>query len=218
MKKFDEVGEKYRKLRWMNEERADYMRSFIENHDIKDIIEIGFLYGKSSAYFAAILEDRGTGHLTTFDLKTALDREPNIFGILDSLQLSHRVTARMAERSYTWELAKLIQMEPRPLFDFCYYDGGHTWDTTGFGFLLVDMLLKPGGWIAFDDLNWTIDDDQSPEWQAKFTHYSSDEKQSAGVRMVYESIAPHLGYDNFFEEKKFGWGFAQKHALPSTKD
>lgn len=218
MNKFDEVGEKYCKLRWMNEERADYMRSFIEEHDIKDIIEIGFLYGKSSAYFAAILEDRGTGHLTTFDLKTAADRDPNIFSILDSLQLGHRVTARMAERSYTWELAKLIQMEPRPIFDFCYYDGGHTWDTTGFGFLLVDMLLKPGGWIAFDDLNWTIDDDKSPEWQAKFTHYSTDEKQSAGVRMVYESIAPHLGYGNFFEEKKFGWGFAQKKASPSTED
>jgi len=218
MKKFDEVGEKYRKLKWMNEERADYMRSFIEKNDLRDIMEIGFLHGKSSAYFAAILEDRRAGHLTTFDLKAALNRDPNIFEILDSLQLGHRVTTCMAERSYTWELSKLIQTDPRPQFDFCYYDGGHTWDFTGFGFLLVDMLLKPGGWIAFDDLNWTIDDDKSPQWQANFDGYSTDEKQSPGVRMVYELIAPHLGYGNFFEEKRFGWGFAQKKALPSNKD
>lgn len=207
MSKFDECTEQFKNLKYMNEGRASYMRDFIQEHGIRDILEIGFFHGKSSAYFASILEDRGTGgHLTTIDLKNATERDPNIFQVLESLDLSHRVTPLLAHRSHTWEMAKLIQKNPRPQFDFCYFDGGHTWDVTGFGFLLVDMLLKPGGWIAFDDLNWSIA--KSPT--VKKSKYSDDEKEANGVRMVYELIAPHLGYVNSFEEAKFGWGFAQK--------
>ena len=40
-------------------------------------------------------------------------------------------------------------------YDFCFIDGAHTWDTDGFAFCLVDRMLRPGGWIIFDDLNWT---------------------------------------------------------------
>lgn len=213
MNKFSEVSQKYNTLKFMNESRADYMRSFFISHNIKDVLEIGFFHGKSSAYFAAILEDLGAGHLTTIDMVSAKNRKPNIFDVLDSLQLAHRVTALLAERSYTWELSKLIRMNPRPQFDFCYFDGGHTWDMTGFGFLLVDILLKPGGWIVFDDLDWSLSkhiilDPQVRE--VKYKSYSMDEKDAAGVRMVFELIVPHLQYCNIFEERKFSWGFAQK--------
>jgi len=216
MNKFDECTQKYEKLPYMNRARALYMRDFIKRSDISNILEIGFFHGKSSAYFAAILEDQGSGHLTTIDMNNAKNRNPNIFDVIQSLNLSHRVTPLFAQRSHTWELAKLIQMNPRPQFDFCYFDGGHTWDVTGFGFLLVDMLLKPGAWIAFDDMDWTISKsiihnlDIRPKLEETYKNYSLDEKESTGVRMVYELIGPHLNYTNFFEEKKFGWGFAQK--------
>jgi predicted O-methyltransferase YrrM len=215
MNKFDECTEKYRALPYMNEPRAAFMRNFIKEKNISDILELGFFHGKSSAYFAAILEDQGHGHLTTIDMKVAEGKSPNIHQVLDSLNLSHRVTPVFADRSYTWEMAKMIQRDPAPQFDFCYLDGGHTWDMTGFGFVLVDMLLKPGGWIVFDDLNWTIEKHISgdPETREKsYRNYSADEKAAQGVRMVYELIAPRLDYTNFFEEKNFGWGFAQKRA------
>jgi hypothetical protein len=87
---------------------------------------------------------------------------------------------------------------------------------TGFGFLLVDMLLKPGGWIVFDDMDWTIsksiayNSDNREHWEKAYKSYSADEKESPGVRMTFELIAPRLNYKNFYEEKRFGWGFAQK--------
>ena len=59
-------------------------------------------------------------------------------------------------RSFTWELQKLIAQVPRPRFDLCYFDGGHTWDNTGFGVLLVDILLRPGGILVLDDMNWSF--------------------------------------------------------------
>lgn len=213
--KFDECTEKYKTLPYMNEARAGYMMTFIKERKLSNILELGFFHGKSSAYFASILEEQGHGHLTTIDVKYAEGKSPNIHQVLDSLDLSHRVTPVFAERSYTWEMAKMIQHNPVPQFDFCYFDGGHTWDMTGFGFVLVDKLLKPGGWIVFDDLDWTIDKHIAfdPEHGEKsYRNYSTDEKAARGVRMVYDLIAPGLGYTNFFEVPNFSWGFAQKRA------
>jgi predicted O-methyltransferase YrrM len=61
-------------------------------HDLSNILEVGFYHGKSSAYFAAILEDEGRGHLATIDMANARQREPNIVQVLESVALSHRVT------------------------------------------------------------------------------------------------------------------------------
>ena len=199
-------------LQYMSLEKAFFMRDFIRKNGCRNLLEIGFFKGKSSTYFAAILEELEEGHLVTIDTQNAMSRKPNIKEVLSITGLSHRVTPIFAERSFTWELRKLILKNPRPQLDFCYFDGGHTWDVTGFGFLLVDMLLKPGGWIIFDDLDWTIDLSlRSPPNRAKqYDRYCSDEKSTPGVRSVYELIVPHLGYSNFEEIKEYQYGIARK--------
>ena len=55
----------------MNESRARIMRDLIHRFGARDILEIGFFRGKSSAYIGAILEDQGAGKLTTIDRLTA---------------------------------------------------------------------------------------------------------------------------------------------------
>jgi predicted O-methyltransferase YrrM len=212
MSKFDEVMSVWEKLPFMTARQATYVRDFIDRHDIELVIELGFFHGKSSACVAAILEDRGRGHLTTIDTVSAYDRSPTIFDVLVKVGLSHRVTPIFAARSYTWELSKLIRQNPRPQFDLCYLDGGHTWDATGFGFVLVHLLLKPGGWIIFDDLDWTISAwlARQPDPAGKFKTFSQDEKDSRGVRMVWELLVPTYGYTDRFEEPAFRWGIARK--------
>ena len=185
-----------------------FLREFIVKRDLRDLLEIGFYQGKSSAYIAAILEDRGgPGHLTTFDRMSAKEKTPGIDDLLGELGLSHRVTASFAERSYTWELGRMIKDGQRELYDFCYFDGGHTWDYTGFGFLLADMLLKPGGWIIFDDLDWTLDSSEPGQF-GKSGHdvFGADELSTATVRMVFDTIVPYMGYGSLSEKKKFHWG------------
>ncbi len=196
----------------MKEEQASFLRDFMIENEAESVLELGFFQGKSSAYFAAIMEDRGEGHLTTIDMHYAAKRKPSISEVLEKLGLSHRVSPIFARRSYTWELGKILQQTPRPQFDLCYLDGGHTWDVTGYGFVLVDMLLKPGGWIIFDDLDWTISKSLrgKPISESPWKGYSQDEQNSKGVRMVWELIVPHLGYVNKFEEPRFAWGIAQK--------
>src|SRR5690606_15735400 len=172
----------------------------------------GFYHGKSSAYFAAILEDLGRGHLVTIDRNDAKKRKPNIDEVLTQLNLRHRVTPVYVERSYTWEMAKMIAVTPRPQFDLCYFDGGHTWDGTGFGFILVDLLLKPGGWIVFDDLKWTIQTAmQSMEKVPKhWLACSPDERVTPAVRLVFDLLVPHLGYTDMHVINRGQWGVARK--------
>lgn len=212
MSKFDHVESLYGDLQYMRHSQASLIRKFIVENDAEDILEIGFFHGKSSAYIGAILEDLGRGHLVTIDMESAKARKPNIEDLLSALSLEHRVTPLYAHRSFTWELAKMIREENGPRFDLCYFDGDHTWDGTGFGFFLVDVLLRPGGWIIFDDLKWTMkasmkDRENSPrQWLA----CDEEEQATPAIQMVFDYLVPHLGYTNLRIANNGWWGIAQK--------
>jgi predicted O-methyltransferase YrrM len=212
MDNFEKVRTLFGDLKYMRHSQATYMRDMIVKHDVQDILEIGFFKGKSSAYFAAILEDAGHGHLVTIDMRGARKREPNIEHVLTTLGLTHRVTPIYAHRSYTWELAKMIRETPRPQFDLCYFDGGHTWDRTGFGFVLVDMLLRPGGWIVFDDLPWTIDAalQDRAKMPKHWRKFGEDERRTPAVQLVFDLLVPHLGYTDKQIVNQGQWGIARK--------
>ena len=105
----------------------------------------------------------------------------------------------------------MIKQGGGPRFDLCYFDGGHTWDYTGFGLLLVDMLLRPGGIIVIDDLNWTIarSIQKNPAAAKSYGRFDDDEKTEAGVRLAWNTIIPHLGYERE-EVTEWPWGIARK--------
>lgn len=211
MSHLDIVDEHYADTPYMTRSRANLVKAIIEDNNAKDIIEVGFFHGKSSCYIAAILEDQDAGHLSTFDLSKARDKEPNIEEMLAKTGLSHRVTPFFAKRSYTWELQRLITASPRPQFDFCFFDGGHTWDNTGFGVLLIDMLLRPGGLILLDDMDWTIGGSQYYQNNpGRMKPYDMDEREAPAVRRVWETILPHLGYEQVCEYREFQLGLARK--------
>jgi predicted O-methyltransferase YrrM len=212
MNNLEKVESRFADLRYMRHLQATLLRDIIVGHEVRDVLEIGFYHGKSSAYFAAILEDLGRGHLVTIDKENARGREPNINQVLSTLGLAHRVTPIFAHRSYTWELSKMIRATPRPQFDLCYFDGGHTWDPTGFGFLLVDMLLRPGGWIIFDDLEWTVQGalKRRANPPRRWLTFSPDERDTPAVRLVFDQLVPHLGYTDMRIVNDGRWGIARK--------
>lgn len=206
------VREKISHLKYMSHAQASFLRNFFFQHDIQDVLELGFFQGKSTAYMAAILEEIGHGHITTFDLAIAKNRKPTIYEVLDDLGLMHRVTPVLSNRSFTWELSRLLAEKPLPQFDFCYIDGAHTWDGTGFSFFLVDLMMRPGGWIVLDDLDWTIQEhiNQKPKRAADYAEFDEEERTAKGVRMVWDLILPAAGYGNFQEHPTYKWGIAQK--------
>ena len=191
----------------MKHAQACGLRDFFVEEDIQECLELGFLHGKSSAYIGAIISERGRGHLTTLDREEARSYTPNILELLQVLNLEQWVTAVFATRSYSWELMRMIEAG-KHTFDFAYIDGGHTWHQAGFDFFQVDKLLRPGGWIIFDDLDWNhemICDERgrSPLW---IEQMEVEERTTPQVRKVWDLLVrTHPSYDVVREENDWGW-------------
>lgn len=206
-----EISNKFGNLPYMTEPQALLLETIINKYDLVDLLELGFYHGKSSIYIGAIMKARGRGHLTTIDLKHAQTRTPNILQLIEHTGYKNLITPIFAHRSYTWELAKMIQKNKNPIFDFCYLDGGHNFDNTALGVSLLSILMKPGGILILDDLNWSIE--KSPFYNntpEKVKRYSDDEKCAMSVRMVWEEILPKFGFRQIKEITDFSWGIAQK--------
>lgn len=184
-------------------------------------LELGFAHGTSSCYIAAALEENGHGHLTTLDLRTAAERKPSIYDLMQLAQLNAFITPVFAETSYNWGLMHIIEQQTQdrhcePLYDFCFIDGAHTWDTDGFSFFLVEKLLLPGGWILFDDLNLAFDNPllKDEPWLYQFTE---EERQVCQVERVFSLLVrPNASIGRSFVDGNWGW--AQKRSDSSRED
>jgi predicted O-methyltransferase YrrM len=208
--KFDDVDAAVTGVPFMKTKQGRQVYEFLLEHKLSRVIELGFAHGKSTCYLAAAVAELGRdGHVVTMDRTSAKERTPNIHQLLDKTGLGGRVTPVFAETSYTWELMRLLDRNPQPRFDFAYIDAGHTWDVTGYGFFLVDRLLAPGGWVLFDDLDWTIATSQGLQNAAWAQQLPEEQRTTPQVRKVFELLVKtHPGYDNVSE--KDGWGWARK--------
>ena len=206
-----EVTDKFGHIKYMKEEQALVLNEIINEYDLVDLLELGFFQGKSSIYIGTIIKSRGKGHLTTIDLENARTKSPNILELIKLTGYKDLITPIFAHRSYTWKLAQMVKKSKKPLFDFCYLDGGHTFDITALGVSLLSILMKPGGILILDDLNWSIAKSPHYKENAKQVQtYSADEQIAMGVRMVWEEFLPKFGFKQIKEIKEFSWGVAQK--------
>ena len=128
---------------------------FLASTDSRTIAEIGVDQGATSEAILGWLGGRGVLHLFDFD-----DRLSSVTDRLRGKGFTNFVTHSNSRRtldSYNWSLMTLLKESPAPPFDYIYLDGAHTWAIDALAFFLVDLLLKPGGYIDFDDYYWTID-------------------------------------------------------------
>jgi predicted O-methyltransferase YrrM len=182
---------------------------------VSSILELGFCHGKSSAYMAAALAAKGTGLVTTIDLRRVETRTPNILEVAAMTGLASYIRPIFSDVGSAWEMRKMIMEQTddtgqcRPLFDFCFVDAFHSWEMTGIDFFLVDKLLKPGSWLLFDDLGWSFEN--SPSWRelpatkAMAPEYRSAQQVGDVFRYL---VMQHPAYENCRIDKDWGW--AQK--------
>ena len=191
--------------------RGKFLYDFVKRHRFDNCLELGFAMGASAGYIAGALDEIGAGHLTAVDREDAPFEQPNIEVVLADLDLEPYVTVVREERSYTWFLKRELERADHPRYDFVFIDGGHTWDADGFAFLLVDRLLRPGGWVLFDDLEWSFR--RSPtQRDAPYVLKLPEEEQTAlQVRGIWDLlVTPNPRYGHQWEWS--GWGFAKKLA------
>ncbi|WP_295722408.1 class I SAM-dependent methyltransferase [uncultured Methanobrevibacter sp.] len=189
---------------------AKIIDNLVKTFNLTNLLELGFYHGVSSCYMASTLKEIGKGHLTTIDLHCAKDQySPNIEQLLEKCDLREYVTIYY-ENSYNWRLMKFIQENPDPIFDFCFIDGAHDWYTDALAFSLVDKLLKPGGWIIFDDINWTFAECNEMKHFDYVKNMPFEEKTIPHIKLIFELLVQrNPNYCNFAVFNN-GWGIAQK--------
>ncbi len=200
----------------MSRSQADRMTAFISEHGIKDILELGFKHGVSTCFMAAALARTGAGSIVTIDLKSARSLVPNIEQLLDRVGERGRVEVFYEPTSYTWRLMKFLEQDPTPRFDLCYLDGAHNWFVDALAFFLVHRLLRPGGWIIFDDVDWTYAASPTLKDTESVRAMPEDERTTAQVSRVYDLLVKtHPDFDEFRRDPG-GWAFARRALSPGN--
>lgn len=199
-------------------ELGKQLYDFVVERSVRSVLELGFAHGASTCYMAAALARNGGGIVVTMDNPSALRREPNIHELLARTSLEALVAPIVAANSYTWELMKLIECQTagdqcRPLFDFAFIDGAHSWETDGLAFFLVEKLLFPGSWVLFDDLDWTYASSPTLGATPWVRDMPEEERLTAQVGKVFDLLVrQHPSFDTFHIED--AWGWARKRRTP----
>jgi predicted O-methyltransferase YrrM len=195
---------------------GEELHEFVRDHRFDHCLELGFAHGASTVWIASALEANGHGQLTSVDLEVAHERQPPARETIDRAGLAHRVSLNYEATSYTWFLHDKLREQLRdgeriePLYDFVFIDGAHTWDVDALAFALVDRLLKPGGWILLDDLDWQIGDSEPSLPQVQ-----RDMRQ---VHEIWELLAlTHPQYDEFRTDGQWGWMRKSTEAIPTAR-
>jgi predicted O-methyltransferase YrrM len=152
------------------------IHEFVRSNGFVNCLELGFAWGVGAVYVASALEANGAGRLTCVDMPAVEDRVQVGKQLLERAGLSSRVEVVLEEGGYNWFLHRKLKEQARdgyiePLYDFAFLDGAHTWLDDGLALLIVERLLKPGGWIHLDDLAWSPGDRLDyPEHQRNYSH------------------------------------------------
>ena len=192
----------------MNPRQGNLIYKLILKNPIEQVLELGTAHGVGACYMAAALAEKKKGKVLTIDNKLALERNPNPIELIKKNGLKDYVNPVFAESTYNWELMKIIERQTSngictPIFDFCYIDGAHNFEVDCCAFHLVDKLLKPGGWILFDDLNWTYADSPTLKDTEWVRNMAEEERTTPHVKKIVELVVKtHPGYteESYFND------------------
>jgi predicted O-methyltransferase YrrM len=132
----------------------------IQDTGSRHIAELGILDGSTSLEIARHLKTLSGAtsfHLFDFEhnVKTVAAKIRAEIGYTNIVECP--CTIQVMD-SYNWPLMKMIEdNEKGEIFDYVFLDGAHTWAVDALAFLLLDKLLKKGGYIDFDDYDWTLE-------------------------------------------------------------
>jgi predicted O-methyltransferase YrrM len=116
--------------------------------------EVGVYKGDTTLSIAELLAGKGEIHLFDFD-----DRLTEVVGRLRPAghhNLVPHANSRRLLDSYNWSLMQVLAEHDQPVFDYVFLDGAHTWALDALAFCLIDRLLCKGGYVDFDDYDWTL--------------------------------------------------------------
>ena len=214
---YDDVARAVAGVPFMSPEQGRLVYDHVRLTRPAEVLELGTAHGVGAAYLAAALEDNGAGRLTTVDFAgAAYDPPPE--AVLRRAGVAARVQVVREFSSYTWWLKEQVQARSdragnvEPIYDFVYLDGAKNWTIDGLAVVLVEKLLRPGGWLLMDDLGWTHADDPAREATDGIAHreLSERERTEPHLRAVFDLIVrQHPAFTETRVQDDW-WGWARK--------
>jgi predicted O-methyltransferase YrrM len=130
-----------------------------------------------------------------------------------------------SQGTYAWPLFEMMQRGEQ--FDVIYLDGHHTFYVDLPAFVLADQLLKPGGYLLADDIEWTLNfvrDHMRRSMGAwyfygsmyDFSQYSPQQRAMPHMKMIAQDLlVRRLGYEKIDQWSKPGWWTLRKPENPA---
>jgi predicted O-methyltransferase YrrM len=181
------------------------------------VLELGAAHGVGAAYIAAALDENGRGTVTTVDSTAGVYEDPTVEELMERIGLSHLVSVDRGSSTYTWFLKEQIDAHSdeagncEPQYDFVYLDGAKDWTIDGLAVFLIEKLLRPGGWLLMDDLDWTYS-----SWVGdrvgvvETTTLSAAERNEPHLRAVFDLIVTQHPSFTDLRIQDGWWGWARK--------
>jgi predicted O-methyltransferase YrrM len=210
--RFDDVAQAVAGIKWMSPAQGRLIYDHVIAERPETILELGTAWGVSAAYMAAALDELGRGRIVTID-RLASTRLPEEAAFAQLPQLLERVELiRTPHSSYAWFLKQRVEERSdadgnvSPLYDFCYLDGAHDFTIDGLAAVLVEKLLRPGGWLLIDDLDWAY----ATDGICIPAGLSEDERRTPPMTAVWELIVKQHPSFTQFRVQDGCWGWALK--------
>lgn len=168
-----------------------------------NVLEVACCYGKATVYLAAAAKQHG-GRVRCVDQEAWLWEEKSVLdrlrdaNLLDACDVTLGCDAR-------WYLLDLFRKAPGQWIDLAYIDAAHCVEVDSFIALATWMHLKPGGIIAFDDLDWIPAAHGAPDFSRP---------EVSHVRAIFDYIGTLTDVEDraFWGQKEveWTWGFVRK--------
>jgi len=210
MPDFDEVARAIAGIPFMSPAQGRLVYDHVKASGAKDVLELGTAHGVGAAYMAA-----AGANVTTVDFQGAqYDPSPETTAAKAGVHLN--IVREYS--SYTWWLKTQIEANTdahgnvTPQYDFVYLDGAKNWTIDGLAVVLVEKLLRPGGWLLMDDLDWTYADDPARDATDGVANrdLSEPERTQPHLRAVFDLIvAQHPSFTELRVQDEW-WGWARK--------
>ncbi|HBG99053.1 MAG: class I SAM-dependent methyltransferase [Rhodobacteraceae bacterium] len=170
--------------------------------------EIGVGIGATTVEMLKVMDGVGELHLFDYEDRVAdLIRDIETRGISKGVKLIPHGNGRQTFNSYAWELATMAfslksKGLPLEMFDFVYLDGAHSFHHDAPACVTLKDMVRPGGYIVFDDMYWTFNKSpvMNPQKKPSITKdYSDDQLDRPHVELVVEVfMAPDARFEQVF--------------------
>ncbi len=149
-------------------------RILADNPASVSVAEVGVGIGATSCEIVRRLREEDSFYFFSFEEEVAALEEDLRKADFCRCKLYPKGNSRATFDSYNWDLGKLLLEKNAAFLDLVYMDGAHTFAFDGLACALMKELILPGGFLVFDDLNWTLSEDMEEHTALPAENSASD--------------------------------------------